>query len=188
MPFLILIAFIAVPLLEIAVFIEVGGRIGLWPTIGTVILTAVIGTALLRQQGLSVLFRIRENMEANRLPIREFFDGICLVLAGALLLTPGFVTDAVGFLLMVPPLRSALAAEVARRFLAGAEVHVRGAPPGFDPPPGGPGGRTGGGPGDRPGGGPVIDGEFQDITPAQSGGDGGAESPPGCLPPERRDP
>ena len=93
MAFLLLIAFIATPIIEIAVFIEVGGRIGLWSTIGIVILTAVIGTAMLRQQGISVLFRIQENLNANRMPLRELFDGVCLVAAGALLLTPGFVTD-----------------------------------------------------------------------------------------------
>ena len=97
MAFLLLIAFIATPIIEIAVFIEVGGRIGLWSTIGIVILTAVIGTAMLRQQGISVLFRIQENLNANRMPVRELFDGVCLVAAGALLLTPGFVTDAIGF-------------------------------------------------------------------------------------------
>jgi UPF0716 family protein affecting phage T7 exclusion len=105
MAFFLLIAFIAVPIVEIAVFIEVGGRIGVWSTVGVVILTAVMGTALLRQQGLSVLFRIQENLEANRMPVQELFDGVCLVLAGALLLTPGFVTDAIGFLLFVPPFR-----------------------------------------------------------------------------------
>jgi len=102
MGFLLLIAFIAVPVIEIAVFIEVGGWIGLWPTIGVVILTAIIGTGLLRQQGISILFRIQENLEANKLPVRELFDGVCLVIAGAFLLTPGFVTDSLGFALFVP--------------------------------------------------------------------------------------
>ena len=74
MAFILLIAFITVPIVEIAVFIEVGGLIGLWPTIGIVILTAVIGTAMLRQQGLSVLFRIQENLEANRIPVQELLS------------------------------------------------------------------------------------------------------------------
>ncbi|MBO6947757.1 MAG: FxsA family protein [Rhodospirillales bacterium] len=159
MAFILLIAFIAVPIIEISVFIEVGGRIGLWPTIGIVILTAVIGTAMLRQQGLSVLFRIQQNLEANRMPVQELFDGVCLVIAGVLLLTPGFVTDSVGFLLFVPPFRRWLASEVGRRVVARADVHythqsysTHGGHPGQ--------GRHGTG----PGGGPVIDGEYQDVT------------------------
>lgn len=157
MAFILLIAFIAVPIVEIAVFIEVGGRIGMWPTIGIVILTAVIGTAMLRQQGLSVLFRIQENLEANRMPVQELFDGVCLVIAGALLLTPGFVTDSIGFLLFVPPFRRWLASEIGRRVVARADVRythhtysAHGGHPGH--------GRPGAGAG------PVIDGEYQDVT------------------------
>ena len=122
MVFLILIAFIVIPIIEIAVFIEVGSQIGLWPTIGIVVLTAFIGTGLLRQQGLSVLFRIQENLQANRIPVRELFNGICLVIAGVLLLTPGFVTDAIGFLLFVAPLRRSLANFVGQRFMQKANV------------------------------------------------------------------
>jgi UPF0716 protein FxsA len=153
MAFLLLIAFIATPIIEIAVFIEVGGQIGLWPTIGIVILTAIIGTAMLRQQGISILFRIQENLNANRMPVRELFDGVCLVAAGALLLTPGFVTDAMGFLLFIPPLRQAIATYIGRHMLARAEVHIRTQ-----------GMRS---KGQHPAGpdGTVIDGEFEDITP-----------------------
>ncbi len=105
---LILIILIVTPIIEIAVFIEVGGLIGLWPTLATIVLTALIGTALLRQQGLATLARAQQEMAAQRVPVRELFHGICLLLAGALLLTPGFVTDAVGFALLVPPLREAI--------------------------------------------------------------------------------
>ncbi len=115
MAFIALIAFIVVPIVEIAVFIQVGEQIGVWSTIGVVVLTAIIGTAMLRQQGLSVLFRIQENLQANRIPVQELFDGVCLVIAGALLLTPGFVTDTVGFLLFVPPYRHWLAGEIRRQ-------------------------------------------------------------------------
>ena len=99
-----------------------GERIGLWPTIAIVILTAIMGTAMLRQQGLSVLFRIQENLAANRIPVQELFDGVCLVIAGALLLTPGFVTDSIGFLLFIAPLRRRMAAEIGKRFVASANV------------------------------------------------------------------
>lgn len=103
-----LLAFIGVPLIEIALFIQVGGFIGLWPTIAIVIATAMAGTALIRRQGLNTLQRAQQEMDAQRLPVRELFDGVCLLFAGAMLLTPGFLTDAVGFVLLVPPLRRLL--------------------------------------------------------------------------------
>lgn len=156
MAFLFLIAFIAIPLVEISVFIKVGGLIGLWPTIAIVIMTAVIGTALLRQQGISVLFKIQENLEANRLPVRELFDGVCLVVAGVLLLTPGFVTDALGFLLFIPPLRQMVAAWIGSRIVARADVRF------------GAGAQAERYPRRAAGSGPVIDGEFEDVTPADS--------------------
>ncbi len=113
---LILLFLILTPLIEIAVFIQVGGLIGLWPTIATVILTALIGTALLRRQGLATLARAQREMEAKRLPVRELFTGVCLLLAGALLLTPGFVTDAVGFALLLPPVREVIGTWLWRYF------------------------------------------------------------------------
>ena len=176
MAFFFLLAFITVPIVEIAVFIQVGDIIGLWPTLGIVILTAIIGTALLRQQGISVLFRIQENLEANQMPIRELFDGVCLVVAGALLLTPGFVTDAVGFLLFVPPARSAMAAWIASRMLSRAEVRFthtqsHGATTRHDP-------RTGA---------PIIDGDFEDITqPDHSEPENGSTPKLPKDPPENR--
>ena len=99
---LIFLILIITPIVEIAVFIQVGGLIGLWPTLAAIVLTALIGTALLRQQGLATLARAQREMAAQRLPVRELFDGICLLLAGALLLTPGFVTDAIGGALLMP--------------------------------------------------------------------------------------
>ncbi len=104
----ILILLIVTPIIEIAVFIQVGGLIGLWPTLLTIVLTALIGAALLRQQGLATLARAQQEMAAQRVPVRELFHGICLLFGGALLLTPGFVTDAVGFLLLVPGVRETL--------------------------------------------------------------------------------
>ncbi len=99
MVLILLVAMIGVPILEIIVFIEAGGYLGLWPTVGAVILTAIIGSALLRHQGLSTLARAQENLAAGRLPMTEVFDGLCIVIGGALLLTPGFITDTIGFLL-----------------------------------------------------------------------------------------
>ena len=104
----ILLAFIIVPVLEIAVFIQVGGLIGVLPTIALVLLTAVAGTMLLRVQGLAVIRRARDSLERNELPVAEVFDGLCLAVAGVLLLTPGFVTDTLGILLFIPATRTFL--------------------------------------------------------------------------------
>lgn len=150
MGILVLIAFIGVPLIEIGVFIQIGGFIGLWPTLGLIVLTAVLGTWQLRAQGLATLNRARQQIDQGVLPAHELFDGLCLLVAGALLLTPGFVTDATGFLLFLPPVRAALRQFLARHVMAtaqtrawvdGEEVSGRG-----------------------PKGGRVIDGEFQDLT------------------------
>lgn len=172
MGLIILALFIGVPIVEIAVFIEVGGWIGLWPTVGVIVATAMAGTAMLRHQGLSVLARAQRSLERRELPVAEIVDGICLLLAGALLLTPGFVTDALGFVLMVPGLRQALVAPILRRLAA--RGGMRG---GFYAQ-----GRSGPGGGD--GGGGVIDGEYEEVRPedkkpgdtrrlpGDSGGDG----------------
>ena len=98
----IVLAFIAIPLIEIAVFIHVGDLIGLWWTLAVVIATALGGTAMLRNQGVAVLYRAKKHLEKGIMPIREAFDGLCLLIAGALLLTPGFVTDIFGGLLFLP--------------------------------------------------------------------------------------
>ena len=109
MPVTLLLVFIGVPIAEIAVFIEAGGRFGLWPTIGMVVLTAVLGTALLRHQGLQTVVRVQNSLERGEVPVGELFAGICLLAAGLLLLTPGFLTDSVGFALFVPGIRNILA-------------------------------------------------------------------------------
>ena len=136
MAVLILLAFICIPLLEIGVFIKVGGAIGLWPTLTLIVLTAVLGTWQLQAQGLATLARARTLLERGEMPARELFDGLCLLIAGALLLTPGFVTDSIGALLFVPALRRALrhalgryvaARAHTRVFVDGREVHRSGA-------------------------------------------------------------
>lgn len=107
MPFsLIPFALLLIPALEIAVFIVVGSKIGVLATLALVILTAAIGSVLLRVQGFGVLSRIRTETEAGRLPGREVGNGVMILAAGLLLLTPGFVTDAIGFLLFVPAVRA----------------------------------------------------------------------------------
>ena len=102
---LLLLLLLLVPLVEIGVFIQVGGLIGLWPTLGLTVLTAVIGTFCIRVQGVGLVARARTQLAAGEAPVFELVSGVCLVLAGALLLTPGFVTDALGFALLLPPVR-----------------------------------------------------------------------------------
>ena len=104
----LLLLFVAVPLVEIYVLLEVGGVIGAVPTIGLVVLTAVAGAALVRAQGFSTIMQVRRSMEAGEVPAVAIIEGIFLLVAGALLLTPGFLTDAFGFGCLVPPLRRAL--------------------------------------------------------------------------------
>lgn len=111
----LLLAFVAVPLIEIGLFIKVGGWLTLWPTLGIVLLTGIIGTLLVRQQGLKVLGELRNSMSQMRDPLSPLAHGALILFAGALLLTPGFFTDAVGFALLVPPLRRAIIAAVAAR-------------------------------------------------------------------------
>jgi len=98
--------FLLVPLIEIALFIQVGGLIGLWPTLGIVILTALLGTVLVRSQGIAVMNRVRGSFEELQDPTEPLAHGAMILFSGALLLTPGFFTDAVGFALLVPGIRS----------------------------------------------------------------------------------
>ncbi|MEQ8967633.1 MAG: FxsA family protein [Azospirillaceae bacterium] len=136
----ILIALIVVPLAEIAVFIQVGGLIGLWPTLAAILGTAVLGGALLRAQGLKALSDARTAMERQETPIKPVFDVICLFVSGAFLLTPGFITDAVGFALLVPGIRRAIGYRLWEWAARRGTVHVHGMGAG----PGGPAGPHGG--------------------------------------------
>jgi len=162
MGLIILAALVITPIVEIAVFIEIGGRIGVGNTVGVVLLTALAGTALLRHQGLAVLRRAQETLHAERFPLDEVFEGLCLLVAGALLLTPGFVTDGFGFLLFLPPFRRALR-PVAVNYLSTHGTIVT------DGPQSQPSGR----------GTVIIDGEFEDVTAH----DRPTENPAGDEPP-----
>lgn len=154
MGIILLIAFIATPILEIAVFIEVGDRIGLWPTLAIVVATAIAGTSLLRYQGLTTLRRAQISLARQEFPMQEVFDGLCLLLAGALLLTPGFVTDAVGLALFVPPLRRLLQGFIRRWMMRSGNVNMFvGGQEGPDRPPDGTRRDT------------VIEGEWEEVRP-----------------------
>ncbi|TBW59486.1 membrane protein FxsA [Marinobacter halodurans] len=110
-------AFIVLPIVEMVVLIKVGGIIGVLPTIGLVLLTAVVGAALLRQQGLATLFRANQRLNSGELPAREVAEGLILAVGGALLLTPGFVTDTIGFLCLLPWTRQMFASYALKRMV-----------------------------------------------------------------------
>ncbi len=147
------------PLIEIAVLIQVGGWLGLWPTLGLIVLTAIAGTWMLRRQGFAVLTRAQSQLEAGTVPLAEVFEGFCLVIAGALLLTPGFVTDAIGGALLLPPVRTWLYGALGERF-RNAAMPKRGAAPGR---------------------GPVVEGDFERVNPEKA-------PPPPADAPDAADP
>ncbi|WP_018701019.1 FxsA family protein [Amorphus coralli] len=153
---ILFLSLLAIPALEIAVFILVGSQIGVLPTIGMVFLTAVIGSMLLRHQGLSILNRVRTEMDAGRVPGAELGHGAMILAAGVLLLTPGFVTDTIGFLLFVPPVRETIWNRIRGR------IAVTVARPGGATT----GGPAGGGAAGPRGRGPVVDLDANDYGPA----------------------
>lgn len=103
MPLFIL--FVIIPIVEIAIFIQVGGLIGLWPTIGLVLLSAVVGSILIRQQGAKALRDVQTSFATLNDPTTPMAHGAMILLAGVLMITPGFFTDAVGLLLLIPAVR-----------------------------------------------------------------------------------
>lgn len=144
----LLALFIAVPMIEIAVFIQVGGLIGLWPTLALVLLTAILGTSLLRQQGRMALADLQRSFGELRDPAAPLAHGALIVFGGALLLTPGFFTDALGLGLMIPRVRAALLEKLRARlshvsFQTAYHESPRPAEPEDD----------------------IIDVEFDDVTP-----------------------
>ena len=109
----LLLAFIVLPIAEIYVIIQVGEAIGALPTIALLILDSFLGAALLRSQGRAVWRRFNEALAAGRVPAKEVFDGAMVLLGGAFLITPGFISDVVGLLLLIPPSRAMFQRSVA---------------------------------------------------------------------------
>ena len=139
--------FVTIPLIEIGLFIQVGGWLGLWPTLGIVILTAILGTVLVRAQGLMALSQIQSNLRDLRDPTEAIAHGAMILASGLLLLTPGFFTDGVGFALLVPPVRLALFQAIRSRVKVQSFVH-----PGQDQQP-------------TPRHPDTIDGDYEEIDP-----------------------
>ncbi|MEE8173294.1 MAG: FxsA family protein [Alphaproteobacteria bacterium] len=149
-----ILLFLAVPAAEIYLFIEVGGNIGAWPTIAMIFGTALIGGVILRYQGRQMIMRAREQVAKRELPVAEIAQGAVLVLAAVLLLTPGFITDAFGALLLIPFLRRLILGVLLLAIRARLRKKNRQA-----------------GPGSTAAGGKIIDGEFKDISDAEGAGD-----------------
>lgn len=148
------LAFLLVPIIEIALFIQVGGLIGLWPTLAIVVLTAVLGTVLVRTQGRMALANLQQSFARLDDPTEPLAHGAMILLSGVLLLTPGFFTDAVGFALLIPGVRVAVFRYLKSKVTItqfqmgpGAGVRSQGASYPQDD---------------------VIDGEFTEVQPNQS--------------------
>ena len=160
--FILLCLFIGLPVAEILTFIEVGERVGGLSTIGAIIATATAGAILFRIQGLTTLARAQENLSHGQMPLIEVLGGLGLLLAAVCLFVPGFVTDVIGFLLFIPPIRILVMGLLLRSVIAKAHAH-------------GPSGSQGGG--HSPSAGSTIDGEFQDVSELASARDAVTERP-----------
>lgn len=149
------VLFLAIPIIEIGLFIQVGGFIGMWPTLGIVVLTAMLGTMMIRTQGAMAMNDLRKSLGDLRDPTEPLAHGAMILFSGALLLTPGFFTDAVGFALLMPPVRRAVYSYMRSR------IKVQGFASGTQ---------------QRPQSDPrssVIEGEFQELDPETPSGEPG---------------
>jgi UPF0716 protein FxsA len=145
-PLILLLIIVAVPIVELMLLIEVGKHIGAIYTVALVILTAAIGVTLVRMQGYSALARAQASLDENRLPVGEAVDGVFLLIAGGLLLFPGFITDVIGLLLLIPAVRRGIGVAIWRALAARGVIRWTVSGGGVEPDSG------------------VIDGEFEDVT------------------------
>jgi UPF0716 protein FxsA len=125
----LVILFVIVPIAELALIIQVGEAIGVWWTIALLVADSVLGSALMRSQGRIAWRRFNEATAAGRVPAREVLDGVLVIFGGALLLTPGFISDFLGLLLLLPPTRAVIRAVLVRRLAHRMFVSVTGAAP-----------------------------------------------------------
>jgi UPF0716 protein FxsA len=152
-PIVLFLLFIAVPVVELAVILQVGDLLGLWPTIALLFVVSILGAWLVRREGTRAWWAFRAALSHGRVPTREVIDGALLLLGGALLLTPGFVTDLTGLLLVLPPTRAVVNRIVRSRVRATAVTVASGRVSGV--------GR--GRPGPRPPRGQTVDAEVVDV-------------------------
>jgi UPF0716 protein FxsA len=147
---LLVVIFVAVPIIELFVILQVGEAIGVLPTIALLVVDSVLGSVLMRSQGRAAWARFNAALAERRVPAREVIDGVLIVFGGALLLTPGFVTDLLGLSLLLPPTRALLRGVIVRRVLPRMLVTTVG---------GAPGGRR------RPGPGHDVEGTGREVDP-----------------------
>lgn len=185
MGFIIFLLFMLVPIIEIIGFIQIGGLIGVWATIGIVILTAIIGSVLLRHQGMAVMFKAQSDLRRGAVPIDSMVTGMFLAFAGALLLTPGFFTDILGLLLFLPPFREFVAEHLFKGVIAPKarqQFRDKFSEPGNENQPrSGPGRGPHAHPNEaRPddGDGPIIDGTYEEVKPDEPKISGGSTDKP----------
>ncbi len=117
----LLLVFLVVPIVELAVIIQVGQSIGVLNTIVLLLLVSVVGSWLVKREGLGVWRRFRQQMESGHVPGKEVADGMMIMLAGALLISPGFVTDCLGILLLLPPVRAAIRGSILKKLALRAQ-------------------------------------------------------------------
>jgi UPF0716 protein FxsA len=141
---------LALPLLEIALLIRAGQVLGLWPVMAIIVGTGVLGVAVLVRQRFAVISGVMNAVNEGKPPLAPVLDGAFLVLAGGLLFSPGLLSDAAGLLLLIPPLRRAVARWTVGRLLRDTEVHITAHTEGRLPP-------------DMREGGPIIEGEFERL-------------------------
>jgi UPF0716 protein FxsA len=161
MPLFLIVLFIVVPIAELYVIVQVGQAIGVWPTLALLLADAVLGSLLLRHQGRGAWLRFNQALAERRFPGKEVVDGLLIVVGGTLLLAPGFLTDIVGLLLLIPPTR-AIVRSLLRRFTIGRFVVV---------------GMPGGGPGRGPAG-PSRDYDYDATAEEVPVDEGGRQLPP----------
>jgi UPF0716 protein FxsA len=153
---------IALPMAELALLIKAGQTIGVWATLGLVVGAGILGAAILARQGTSVVQRTQQALAQGRPPVAPVLDGVLLVLGSVLLITPGFLSDALALLLLIPPLRRGVARWSVKQLVTRAHVEFRGV-----------GGKVGGAPGQPPaaesGKGPIIEGEFERLNERATG-------------------
>ncbi|MFY0612354.1 MAG: FxsA family protein [Hyphomicrobiaceae bacterium] len=165
MRFILFILFIVMPFVEIALLIKLGDILGFWRTIGIVVATAIVGAYVLQAQGAATLRRVSQSMTSGEPPIKPVVDGFFLAISGAFLLTPGVVTDAIGLLLLVPPVRHAIARWGFGRIVKSGNFTVHTYQSGGAPNEPGARGGPDRQPGSRPGpsDGQVIDAEYEEV-------------------------
>ncbi len=117
--------FLIVPIIELVLLLTIGAQIGIWATLGIIVATALLGASLAQQEGLRAWWRFQEKLSSGAFPNEELLDGLMILVAGAVLLTPGFLTDAIGFTLLIPASRRVVKGWLRRSFSQHIDAQYR---------------------------------------------------------------